>query len=255
MLRINARAVWRLLFTGTAVLAGLALVREAALGAIGYDTALKDLRHLNLDSEMNFGAWYSSLMMMASAGLLFLTARQAARQAESQGRGHTRSWLALAAAFAYLSLDEATGIHEVFIEPLRSAFGLSGIFYWAWVLPALVLVGGFGLAMVPFLLSLPRRSAALFIASGTLFVGGALGLEMASGYVITAQGEEAPLVALLAICEETLEMLGLALFTGALCDHLARQGSNGSEGAPVLAFAQPAAGAARSRQNPAAQAS
>lgn len=193
MLRINARAVWRLLFTGAAVLAGLALAREAALGAIGYDTALKDLRHLNLDSEMNFGAWYSSLMMMASAGLLFLA--------------------------------------------------------------ALVLVGGFGLAMVPFLLSLPRRSAALFIASGALFVGGALGLEMASGYVITARGEEAPLVALLAICEETLEMLGLALFTGALCDHLARQGSNGSEGAPVLAFAQPAAGAARSRQNPAAQAS
>lgn len=247
MLTINARAVWRLLFTGAAVLAGLALAREAALGAIGYDTALKDLRHLNLDSEMNFGAWYSSLMMMASAALLFL----AALQAESQGRGHTRSWLALAAAFAYLSLDEATGIHEVFIEPLRGAFGLSGIFYWAWVLPALVLVGGFGLAMVPFLLSLPRRGAALFIASGALFVGGALGLEMASGYVITARGEEAPLVALLAICEETLEMLGLALFTGALCDHLARQ----NEGAPVLAFSEPAAGSPTPRHPPVPQAS
>ena len=238
-------------------------------------------------------------MMMASAALLFL----AALQAESQGRGHTRSWLALAAAFAYLSLDEATGIHEVFIEPLRGAFGLSGIFYWAWVLPALVLVGGFGLAMVPFLLSLPRRGAALFIASGALFVrgafglsgifywawvlpalvlvggfglamvpfllslprrgaalfiasgalfvGGALGLEMASGYVITARGEEAPLVALLAICEETLEMLGLALFTGALCDHLARQ----NEGAPVLAFSEPAAGSPTPRHPPVPQAS
>ena len=237
MLTINARAVWRLLFTGAAVLAGLALAREAALGAIGYDTALKDLRHLNLDSEMNFGAWYSSLMMMAASGLLFLAARQAESQTKSQRGRQVRSWLVLAAAFAYLSLDEATGIHEVFIEPLRGALGLSGIFYWAWVLPALVLVSGFGLAMVPFLLALPRRSALLFTLSGALFVGGALGFEMLSGLVITAQGEEAPLVALLAICEETLEMLGLALFTGALCDHLARQGA----GHPVLSFSQPAA--------------
>jgi hypothetical protein len=233
MLTIKARAVWRLLFTGAAVIGALAVVREFVLNIIGEDTALKDLRHLNLDSEMNFGAWYSSSMMMAASGLLFLSAHHAYGQALRQAR----YWLVLAAAFAYLSLDEATGIHEVFIEPLRGALGLSGIFYWAWVLPALVLVSGFGLAMVPFLLALPRRSALLFTLSGALFVGGALGFEMLSGLVITAQGEEAPLVALLAICEETLEMLGLALFTGALCDHLARQGA----GHPVLSFSQPAA--------------
>jgi hypothetical protein len=44
-------------------------------------------------------------------------------------------WLGLALAFVFLSLDEATQIHEFFIGYFRIDFGLSGYFYSAWIIP------------------------------------------------------------------------------------------------------------------------
>jgi len=219
---LTAAAIWRVLMAGALLLAVLGAGQAVFIVEFGTGTPLKDLRHFNLDSEMNFGAWFSSMMMLCSALLLMAIAARAKAAADR----HWVYWALLAAVFMLFSLDETTSIHETAIDPLRGALGSTsgtgGIFYWAWVIPALVLVPLFAAAYIPFLLALPRRSAALFIAAGGLFVSGALGFELLSGLAISAAGESAPLVTALAICEETLEMLGLALFTGALADHAGR---------------------------------
>lgn len=215
---LTAAAIWRVLIAGALLLALLGAGQAVFIAEFGTGTPLKDLRHFNLDSEMNFGAWFSSMMMLCSALLLMAIAARA----KAAGNRHWLYWALLAAVFALFSLDETTSIHETAIEPLRGALDTGGIFYWAWVIPALILVPLFAAAYIPFLLALPRRSAALFITAGGLFVSGALGFELLSGLAISAAGETAPLVTVLAICEETLEMLGLALFTGALADHAGR---------------------------------
>lgn len=215
---LNASTIWRWLFTISVILSALGIIQAVFIAHMGTETLLKDLRHLDLDSELNFGAWFSSMMMMGSALMLMTIAAHA----KAGGERHWLYWAVLAAVFALMSLDETTAVHETLTEPLRGALNTSGIFYWAWVIPALVIVPLFAAAYIPFLLALPRRSAVLIFSAGAIFVTGALGFEMLSGLAITAYGDEAPLVVALAICEETLEMFGLALFAGALADHIGR---------------------------------
>jgi hypothetical protein len=73
-------------------------------------------------------------------------------------------------------------------------------------------------AYLRFLLALPFRIGAIFAVAGALYLGGAVGMEIAAGGA--AGGTKAGL--LLGTLEETLEMAGLILFGYALLRFLAR---------------------------------
>ena len=71
--------------------------------------------------------------------------------------GYAWHWLGLSIIFCGLSMDEAVGLHEMAIDPMRELFGASGIFLYAWVIPALVFVAVVGLAISAFCaISSPR---------------------------------------------------------------------------------------------------
>ena len=65
-----------------------------------------------------------------------------------------------------------------------------------------------GLAFVPFLLSLQRRVAVLFMLSGLLYVSGAIGVELLS----EDMDEESFAYGLATALEEGLEMMGALMF-------------------------------------------
>lgn len=204
------------LFVVGCVVVGLGILREVAVSALGTGTALKDLRHFALDSEQALPAYYSSLLLFLAAGMLFVV-RALVRQ--SGGRDEAR-WLLLAVVFLAMSVDEAVSFHEVLIEPLRTRLGLGGILYFSWVVPGAVAVGALGLYLLPFLVRLPSRTAWLMLLSGTVYVGGALGLELVGGVFAEAQGMQAPVYLAIAIAEEALEIAGITLFIATLLNHI-----------------------------------
>jgi len=131
--------------------------------------------------------------------------------------------LQYALMFLGLSVDEATGVHEVAIEPLRDGLGLSGFLYFGWVIPGMALVALVGLAYLPFLFAQPGRTRLVFFLAGLLYVGGALGMELVGGKMLTLYGEESLAYRVAFSTEETMEILGATLFVAGLLGHLKRR--------------------------------
>ncbi|WP_426060822.1 hypothetical protein [Hymenobacter sp. B1770] len=123
----------------------------------------------------------------------------------------------------FLAIDENTQIHEVVAEVVRPklASDLSGLLYWAWVVPyfiAFVIIVAY---FLPFVIRLPKKTRSLIILAGFMFVFGAVGLELAEGYFYKKYGLEHIYNELLYCVEELLEMTGVILFIYALLNHMA----------------------------------
>ncbi|WP_404402400.1 hypothetical protein [Pelagibacterium halotolerans] len=203
----------------SAVVIALGVLREIVIWQIGLDTPLMDLRHFALDTELAMPSWYSTILLFICAALLYLIAR--ATRADD-GRDWVR-WMTLSAIFLLMSLDEAASFHEALMRPLRGAFDATGIFYYAWVVPGAIGVFALGLYFLPFVLRLPRRTAAWIIAAGVLYVGGALGMEFLGGAFDEAWSTSSLPYIFISVLEESLEIAGLSVFVIALCTHIGTQ--------------------------------
>lgn len=210
-----AKLLMCLAFTITA----LGVAQSIVTRTLGTDTVLRDLRHFNLDAERNVGAWFSSLLLAMCGACGLLVARVFGRS----GNAAVRQWYAVGIVFFILSLDETAGFHEVVDAPLREHFDLTGLFYNPWVFIALVITAGFAVFMLPLLVSVPARTAALFVLSGAIFVGGAAGMEPLDAWAEYARGAGSVQQIVFTTIEETLEMLGLCLFLYALLDFMKQQ--------------------------------
>lgn len=213
---VDVALVARMLWTASAVVIALGVVREVLIFMIGTETILEDLRQFAMDAEHCLPAWYESTLMAMAAGLLAVSARTTNRA------GDRVLWMILAMIFVAFSIDESVSFHEVAIDPIRAAFDLSGVFYFSWVVAAAPLLCIFLLAFSGFLLRLPAETAIAFIVSGTVFVAGAFGMEFAGGYLVSNFGFDSALYKSAAIIEESLEIIGMTLFILAIIRHLAR---------------------------------
>lgn len=213
--------------------AGALLMAVFLLAVAGFAARLVDLSlpvdsyrgvreiamRFDLDRENNIPAWYSSTALLGAAFLLGLIGLME-RNRCSRFSIH---WIVLAFVFLYLSIDEATYLHEILIVPLRNRLGTSGIFYFAWVIPAFFVVTAFALAYISFLIHLERRTRVLIIVAGAIFVGGALGVELAGGAMADQFGLRSVSYTIVMMIEELLEMLGIVLFIYALLSYLRKQ--------------------------------
>ncbi|MBM82381.1 MAG: hypothetical protein CMJ78_17585 [Planctomycetaceae bacterium] len=155
---------------------------------------------------------------MVSAVLLAFPAAIEKRR----GSDFSFHWGALAVIFTILSVDEIVGFHEYPIELLRDSLGVGSLLYYAWVLPGIVVVGILGLAFLRFVLHLPKLTRNQVIISGAMFVFGAIGIEMLSGVQADQFGEETFAYSVIITLEESLEMIGIAVFTLAVYTHIAK---------------------------------
>jgi hypothetical protein len=131
------------------------------------------LATFNLLQENNLPTFYSSFAMFTCSLLLAIVARAA----RTNDRKYFLHWVALSVAFAFLSYDEFVQMHEKMAVYL-DMFAGEGFFRYAWVIPYGIAAALFGLASIPFLLHLPRPIARLFLASGAIYVMGAIGMEV-----------------------------------------------------------------------------
>ncbi|MEG3909011.1 hypothetical protein QT979_12145 [Microcoleus sp. w2-18bC1] len=171
----------------------------------------------NLDQEINYPSWYSSFTLLFCAILLGIIASAK----KKQGDRYFGHWKALALMFVFFSLDEILSLHEILIiNDLRKALNLGGIFYFIWVIPGAIFVGITALAYLKFLRHLPRKIRDFFLLAGSIYVGGALGMEMVTGYYADAVTQRNLIYGLMVCVEEILEMVGVIVFIYALLSYI-----------------------------------
>jgi hypothetical protein len=167
------------------------------------------VRLFNISGEANIPTWFTSIMLFWSAALLRAIAQEERDRGE---RRFLRHWLVLAMGLTYISMDEVAQIHEIAIQPLRDRFDARGFLYEAWVVPASVLVVLVLVGYLRFLARLPPETRLGFVLSGGVYVVGALGMELVSGYLADYHPDQTVLRGALATLEDFLEMFGIVLF-------------------------------------------
>jgi hypothetical protein len=193
----------------------LVLGQDVPLEVLGYKLDV-DIDRLDVDEEQSIPAWFSSSVLLLCSVLLAIITATLKRT----GERYVPHWGALAILFALLSLDESISVHERFVEPLRSLLGVSGLLYFAWVVPGGAFVVILALAYRRYVFDLPAESRRLFIVAGTLYLSGVLGLEMIGGLWVDLYGQQNWAYHGFATVEELLEMSGAILFLYALMQYL-----------------------------------
>lgn len=167
---------------------------------------------LDFNAEQNIPTLFSCCLFLINAVLFF----------GIWGMGRARSeratiWLFLALLFVFLSIDELAGLHERLMEPVRAAFHVSGLLYFAWVVPYGAGVLALAAGIIPVWWRMEKKIRLWFFLSGVTFVAGAIGMEMLGGASFDIIGKQAPefvkhpLYQLLITLEELLEMSGLIM--------------------------------------------
>lgn len=187
----------------------LAVHTLAELDVITFEGRL--VKAFDMDEEVSIPTWVSVMLLMGIAVVLMLIA------AATGARAQRRWWVVFAIGFVALSLDEGAALHESLMYTTRNLLGITGgPFWYAWVIPvgiALLIMAPF---VIRFVLSLPRRTSIMLLASAAVYATGAIGVEIASataGAEIEAfdRDEHDSAVWLMACVEESLEILGLVL--------------------------------------------
>jgi xanthine/uracil permease len=182
---------------------------------------LKDLKTLvDIGGEANLPTWWNASLLFTVCVTALIAAFLPPTAAESRAghRARRGAWLVVAAAGAYLSLDETAGLHERLAKPVRS----SGIDLptYAWLLPGVALAAVGCLVLVKAARRLPPRIARrLGVALGCYFAG-AIGMEAVNGLFSDRWLDLPLLFAAGTTLEESLEMVACILAITALVDHL-----------------------------------
>jgi hypothetical protein len=187
------------IFTLVCANVGVALLQRSGdgFGSVGIFDAF------DLNAEQSVPAWLTSLLL---AGAAYSAFRVAMLISSSQKR-----WMLLAAILLLASVDETIAGHERLTSPVREATNSSGLFHTAWVIPAIAV----GVVLLPAYLKLvwelPAAFRQRFLIGATLYLGGAIVLEMIGGGLVADSYGFGPATEFFVILEESAEMAGAGL--------------------------------------------
>ena len=88
------------------------------------------------------------------------------------------------------------------------------------MIPAIAFLSVLILTYLKFILSLPNRTKFWLILSGTVYILGAIGMELIGGYRVELYGYNDSIYIVIATIEEMLEMTGTILFIYTLLEYL-----------------------------------
>jgi len=216
-IRINQRIILLVLLSAVAILVLLHMSMQFCDGrnvcGAWTEFSLRRRYIFDLSSEGNIPTWFSVVQLAATSLALLVTFFV------HRGKGRL-PWLMLGVLFLYLSLDEATDLHGLWINAVPESMSLRGVRSgFDWVLPGSILVLLVGLSFLPWLRKLPRRTAVLFFIAATTYVFGGMGLEAVGAFTyLPDPSSNNILYALIATAEEALEMIGVTIMLYAVLD-------------------------------------
>jgi hypothetical protein len=212
-------ALWITTVALAALGVGLPLVSSALPGSFGAQAVANVFW---VDNDLNVWAWFSTLLL----ALLALGFAASALVQRTAGRPVVTD-VVFAAVAAYLSLDENARLHE-----RLGSLGerVAGTWTYAWVaigLPAALVVGLLLLWIARRTDSVTRRR---LIVAGTVYLAGALGLEVLGGVLHETVGLawSHPAYILTAGVEELLEAAGVLIALRAAIDRMALRADHGA---------------------------
>ncbi len=165
------------------------------------------LRELfDVDEEESIPTWFSSGVLLLVAVVLFFIYRLKRDARDS----YAPYWAGLGAGFTFMSVDEIAGFHET----------LNSVIEMSWAVPGLVVAVVVGLLYLKFLSSLPAATAVRFMMAGAIFVGGAIGVELATEPFLYNDELDTLAYNLWTPVEEGMEMGGVIFFLSALFEYL-----------------------------------
>lgn len=214
---VSIERVTHWLVVTTTALIVLSVAGQFVRHYTGYDGVA--IRLFYVDFERNVPTFFAVVLLLGASVLLGIITCSRRRASKPDWV----PWAVLCAGFFVMALDEAAAVHERLVDPLRGLLGDGpyGVFYYAWVVPAIGLVVLLGVYFIPFLARLPRETRAQFLIAATLFVGGAVGIELAGGAFAEWRGTGNLGYALIVNVEEGLEMAGSVVFIHALLRFMA----------------------------------
>ena len=184
------------------------------VGIYGFGADKHWLDVVNMDRELNLPTLFSTLLLMMSAVLL-------QRLSTIEWNDDAADWALLSRIFVFLALDEALQIHEILILPgLRHQ--IHPALASTWVIPYGLIALGLLWRFRRFLTALPAKTSARFLRAGSIYLTGAIGMEMVGSFAVRSG-----LIRLHSFwygaitgIEESLELFGLILFLYALMQEL-----------------------------------
>jgi hypothetical protein len=163
----------------------------------------------DLDEEQSVPNWYSS----AALGFAALLAAVVGARARRDRKPDAGRWRATAVILLYMSFDEVAGIHETVnsLSPISWTipFGLLALVIAAW--------------MLPWVLRLPAATRLGLIASGFIYIAGAVGIELVTSQFFDESNKRQLTYAFYTVVEEGMEMLGVVLMIHTLLRHMERE--------------------------------
>lgn len=185
---------------------------------LNYEGTSTIVRLFHPAEEANIIVYFSSILLSISSFLMLIIFCAKGLKADAD----KKYWSILSIIFFYLALDETASIHELISEPLRSVIDARGMFYYPWVLVAIILLLIFIIYFSKFIfIYLPPKIRYLFVIAGIIFISGALGCEILSGYAKSAEITGDHIIEpILITIEEFLENLGIVIFINALLSYI-----------------------------------
>lgn len=158
----------------------------------------------DLDEESSIPTWLSSILLSAAGWIAFLVAKQ-------DIIANRRHWLGVSALLVFLSLDEASRVHErsqiLAVSIVVIIFALSG-----------------GVRHVGFVSRINRKVRYQLIFAAILFASGSVFVDSLNSPYIQEYGRDNIAYRGWATLEEGLEFSGIILFLKSLMQQLQRLG-------------------------------
>lgn len=172
------------------------------------------------NAEQSAVTWISSVLWLIAAA----TAAVIANTRNTLGENDVRWWFAFAVIPLAISLDEVAAMHERLSEPVRDRLVLDGPLYFAWVIPAIIIVLALGVVFSRFLLRLPSWLRLRLVLAGGVAVAGAIGLELVGSAIfrVDEYGRQSVEYLVVTTFEEALELAGVLILISALLRYLAQ---------------------------------
>lgn len=171
-----------MLLAVVAVLTALSMLSLYLRFALGLETVvgLNLVGMLHLDADISVPGWYSATALFLAA----LVTLAIAVVRRSQGAPYWPHWMGLTVALCYLSVDETARLHEQSPAVMAYFIEHESFFTRSWTVLAAVAVALFALAYLRFVLSMERWQRIRFMSACSMYVIGAVGLEVVGHYYI-----------------------------------------------------------------------
>jgi hypothetical protein len=215
----SLQTTWSFLVRTGAILFAIGLLVVIFSKGFGHGKLLGLVDLFDPDLESNFPSLFRVFLWLF-AGLLLRTIALDAWRRRGPLRVH---WSVLSWGILYMAVDDGFALHEEIMPPLARVLPESikaTPFHYAWVIPGLFIALWAGLYFRTFLATLPKPFGRRFFVSGSVFLLGAVGMEMIDGWYAGHHGTENLLYGLQTWFEEALELTGALLLVRTVLQYM-----------------------------------